>query len=372
MRLGTVPLVAKDTRPDHTDWRHPDNVMDRDLLEYLRLVGDAVEAARMSDRERANLRVGLGLNNRQIPDGFPMCNSHVRLQAYRSLYDAVRPHWRASTGTKRRWFFLTFFTDCGNALEYDTVVEFARTRRNLNRMLADTGLDAVGMLEVQAGTNFPGGGNGCSVMLHGHYIGYTDDPDFDEHRVAAQLCRRTVLSNWLGAPTASIVPVTQLGELFDRCRYINKPPLAGKYLVPDHRQATGFFVTKADVMRPVLLRLAEVLGHFEFSDFVSGTGTAGLAMKRDWRRSMQAWHRRQRNVVDVDVPALIQQVWQTDRTRVTRPPIDVRRDVRSPPSTAWHDAMASRIEEVEANRANVAARSAGRRRTHTISVEDEL
>ncbi|RYE98018.1 MAG: hypothetical protein EOO77_37990 [Oxalobacteraceae bacterium] len=244
-------------------------------------------------------------------------------------------------------------TDAGNALEYDTVVEFGRTKRDTSRILADTGLHAVGMLEVQAATNYPQAGTGCSLELHGHYLGYTDDPGFRPRATAKRLCGRNVLSNWLGAPTITIKPISSVGQLMDWCRYISKPPLKGHYLQPDNRKDSGYTRQSTDVTPSAALRLAEVLGHFTMLDLASATGKGGLALKRAWRADLQAWHHRHRNVVPVDAPALIQQVWASDRTSMKRLPVQIRWNAQSPQSEHWRTAMAAHFEKVAGHRAAI-------------------
>ena len=120
--------------------------------------------------------MGLGTDGR-LPETPSLANLKVRKRAYEILCEAVKPLWNPP-GTRRRWFFITLIGDVGNSLEYQTVIELARCRRNFAKVLGLTALQAVGLRELQAVSNFPGGGHGRMFEFHAHAIGYTDDPGF--------------------------------------------------------------------------------------------------------------------------------------------------------------------------------------------------
>lgn len=357
-----VPTVPEDTGFDVTEWQHPDSLMQRSNAEFGRLLDLAITNVNVSDRDRRTLRRELGvISMGRLPTRLQLANLRIRRQAYRLLYSAVRAAWSGPPLARRRWFFITLVGDVGNSLEYRTVVELRRAKRDFAKMLADTGLHAIGMLEIQAGANYPGGGHGSTLELHAHAIGFTDNPAFPTHAVSRALCGRTILANWLGAPTVRIDPITSRGHLRRQCYYMCKAPFQGSRIEPDGSKASGFRRVGVSIERPALaLRIAEVLGHLTVDDAVFCTGKGGIALKGEWLRALREWHGRRCCGHDVDVPALIQNVWNHGRTRISRPPIDIRRDTSRSVDSAWADAMRQEIALVHENR----AKYAGRRSAH--------
>ncbi|TCP31353.1 hypothetical protein [Sphingomonas sp. BK235] len=349
LSITRLPLVSDDTGYDPIEWMHPDSRMARSISEFSALLTPIINNADISPAERRALRIGLSLGtDRRLPETPSLANLKIRKRAYEILFEAVKPLWRPP-GTRRRWFFVTLISDVGNSLEYQTVIELARCRRDYAKVLGRTGLQAVGLLELQAVSNYPGGGHGRMLELHAHAIGYTDDPRFKPQATARLLRDRTILTSWLGAPTVTIKPVNSLARLRGQCAYLFKAPVKCGRLMKDGFEPSGYKRFRGSINRPSLaLRLAEVLCDIEFSRAVFCTGLGGKALKRDLLQRLRAWQARSPNAPDANLRRIIQKIWAGGRTSSLRHPVDVRRGVAAAMDPRWAHAISeSRVKLVD-------------------------
>lgn len=340
LSIAHLPLVSDDTGYDPIEWMHPDSRMARSISEFTQLLAPIINDADISPAERRALRIGLGLGtDRKLPETLSLANLKIRKSAYEILFEAVKPLWKPPS-TPRRWFFITLISDVGKSLEYQTVIELARCRRDFSKVLGLTGLHAVALLELQAVSNYPGGGHGRMFELHAHAIGYTDDPGFKPHGTAKRLKRRNILTSWLGAPTVTIKPVKTLARLRSQCFYLFKAPVKCGRLMKDGFEPSGYKRFRGSINRPSLaLRLAEALCHIEFDHAVFCTGLGGKALKRDLLQRLRAWHARCPIASSGDLPARIQKVWAGGRVTQPRHPVDIRRGTVLAADPTWENAV---------------------------------
>lgn len=351
LEISDVTFSRADTGYTLADWELPDAALKRSFDDFYRLIANALEASAADAGSVEHVKLALGAPpGKRLPYLPLLSNLRVRNSSYELLFEHLRAKWAGPTGTRRRWFFGTLITDMGNTLEYVPVIEMGRLRRDFRKVIARTGLNTIAFIEIQAGTNYPQNGHGRTLMCHAHFIGFTDDQDFDLRRANAVARAGSTLTNWLGAPTARIEEIAHVSALKRRCYYLFKAPLKGSYLVRNAAKGSGWETKHADVDQWLAVRLAEMLAQIDYRQATFTTGE-GTKLKGDWLRALAEWQRPRRNLEQENFAAAFQEVWTTGRTTAHRAPAEIRWTTNAAPSTSWNDAMTPRIQAVSEHRA---------------------
>ena len=227
----------------------------------------------------------------------------LRLQLALGLIEECRKHWKQHRNDSgRKYCFGTIITDSGNILARDGHVDPEALRRKIDKLLREAKLDAVFVIEVQLLTNFPSHGHGGTHCWHVHFIGTTNDPDFDIKGLESTMRDSGRLSNVFGAPTVKLKPITSLAHLMRCCAYMLKPPAIGKRLFPHTKIPNGWTFKKVFVRQDEAFRLGEALSRVAIGQLVHSVGE-GKHILRPAMRKARAWHKSQWRKVKNKLPA---------------------------------------------------------------------
>lgn len=317
-RIEDIDIAAVMAMPEmcdlngETDWlaahhrqipRQPMHAAQYAIYDFGNGCETALSGCRLSNEQASGIAIALG--QRGMTERLLLSNAKIRFEATRIFLNLLSDFWRQTRSPTRRWFFITFMGDEGNTLEYRPELRVRPFRRVCDQMLRDAGLNAFGVIELQALTNFPARGDGGTLMVNGHALAWTDDPAFDHEEMAKRLCGSRRLTHWLDWPTVSFTPIEdrprQPGQsIYEdpfwqirwRAYYLFKAPYVGKYLARSGEPGREW-ETKATLLRPALaLRLAEGLSQLEFSDVVFGV-SGGTQLSRALKSQLTAWHQKQ-------------------------------------------------------------------------------
>lgn len=259
--------------------------------EFENMCAQALRSRRLSDEQASALAIARG--EKGMTERLLMSNSLIRFEATRLFLNILTAFWKQTRSPTRRWFFITFIGDEGNALEYRPELRVKPFRRKVDKLLRDAGLDAFVVIELQTLTNFPQQGNGGTIMVHAHALAWTDDPEFDHKKVAAEMCDKRRLSHWLDAPTVKIKPVKDTAKQIRwRAYYLFKAPYVGKILVPSDIPGRDWKLKHTTIRPHQTLRLAEGLSQLEFSDVAFGVN-GGTKLSRALKCQLLEWHKKQ-------------------------------------------------------------------------------
>lgn len=257
------------------------------------------------------------------------------------------------------WWFGTFITDLGNTGEYRSIVELGRLKRDAVKMAGLVGLESIGVVETQL-ARYPLAGHGRTLQAHIHLIGRALKADFDAAAARHAIARSSTFTNWLGAPTATFMPIRNASNLAFRCNYMFKAPLDESWLVRNPAMRSGFEMKSQGMVDPLgALRLAELLSHMDLRGSTFAQGSL-VVVKGDWIRDVTAWQRSRLGKAEPE-PAAFQRVWDGLATKITRESPDVRRDASCSLDDAWAQSMARWFDKVATNQARFDAWQARRR-----------
>jgi hypothetical protein len=255
--------------------------------------------------EENDRAIAIALGQKGMTERLLLANKKIRFEATRIFQKVLFDYWRQTRSPGRKWFFVTFMGDEGNTLEYHPGWRVKPFRGSGYKMLHQEGLNAVGVIEIQPLTNFPGRGYGGTQMVNGHAIAWTDDPSFDHEAVEERLRNSRRLSHWLGWPTVSFTPIEEIAaenrqSIYDdpawqirwRAYYLFKAPYVGKYLARSNTPGRDWDVRKTTIRPYQALRLVEGLSQLEFPEVVFGVH-GGTELSRLWKSRLSDWHKKQ-------------------------------------------------------------------------------
>lgn len=167
-------------------------------------------------------------------------------------------------------------------------------RARVDKLIRSENLSSVFGIELQALTNYPQRGKGCSFLLNAHALLWTDDTEFDVDEAQRRMRQSCRLVSELGAPTATLTPRTlNEGELEYAGRYMLKPPADGKFRARHDEIPNRWVLKPTDQVRPaMLLRLAEILSQLEFTDLVWSVNDE-TAIRTRWKQRLAERNKRQ-------------------------------------------------------------------------------
>ena len=115
---------------------------------------------------------------------------------------------------------------------------------------------------------------GRILLPHGHFIGWSDDPDFDPNRAAARMAGSKRLESRTSAATAD-VRADPLTSVCNIAAYLMKAPASAKYRVPSLRSHSGFALADCALPPVSAVRQMEILSHVTFDELMLGGGDGG-------------------------------------------------------------------------------------------------
>ena len=221
-----------------------------------------------------------GATQRLIASNLPL-----RLDATYIMADQLHQLREASVAILERSFWHVSFL--GPIItEYKPEIDVDAYRHAVYRLLSDAGLNAIFTIEFQALTNYPQRGEGRGFLMNAHAVCWSDDPMFDEKKTQASMRKSGIIFSELGAPIATITPRTlEIGQIEYLAHYMLKAPFEAKRRAKDDVIPTKWVFKPATARDDQLLRLGELISHFELPGLVSGVG-AGREIRKAWKKEL--------------------------------------------------------------------------------------
>lgn len=212
-------------------------------------------------------------------------NIRVRRDATFILADQLHQLREKSLAIPNRTFWHVSFL--GPIItEYKPEIDVDAFRHTIYRLLNGARLNAVFAIELQAITNYPQRGQGRGFLMNAHAACWSDDPAFDAKAAAATMRDSQSLFSELGADTVKITQRTlDPGELEYLAHYMLKAPFDAKRRARHDEVPTRWIFKPATARDDQLLRLGELISHFEFTDLVWGIGE-GTAIRAAWKKQL--------------------------------------------------------------------------------------
>lgn len=275
------------------------------FVEIRKKVRASVRTDGLSDDQKSLILALAGIDG--YPERLLASDTEAIKRASRFFAEAMASH--RARDPKLKLFLLTFMDDVGIVSDRSPIAPLATLEAKVRRQLAKLNLDAVAVIEVHPLMNYPGGGEGRSLLYHVHVLAWTTQP-FDHNAAAANLNASHAWNCKLGAPPVIIEPVGD-SELDVRrtAAYMIKPPHSAKNRMASKTDPARFLLMDTiEGYRPELaLRVIEGLSQIEFCSLVFGIGT-GRKIRQQLRAEIDAWHR-QRPRTGTIVPSATD-VWQ--------------------------------------------------------------
>jgi hypothetical protein len=211
-----------------------------------------------------------------------LCNQHVRQTAQYALIDAMLENF--SDDPKRRRYFVTLAWDLGVTMEREPRLNLVALRNVANHYLRRSGLDGVGVVEIDVWKNLTGE-KGRRIVAQIHFVGWPRIPeDFIWRDVEKELQQKPAIHNSLGAPSVVIKPVRPTAaDAAHLGMYMLKGPSSAKNPVP---RPGRMKLWAAELPAGSAARLIEVLSHIEVGDVLFGIGS-GTKLSRAVHRAVQ-------------------------------------------------------------------------------------
>ncbi|MDB5724144.1 MAG: hypothetical protein JWQ16_898 [Novosphingobium sp.] len=217
-----------------------------------------------------------------------LSNINLRTKSPRILAGCIRNHFAKYPQWDGRFYFFTFAPELGFTSDRTPTLNARSVTRNIQTAHRAMGLSAIGQLEIHPIVNWPQGGLGRTLMLHGHTIAWGDVPEVEVAAVVAELNLQRCWRNPLDAtPIVFRALEGGINEAVMLAYYLDKLPTSGKNRAPLRRIPGEYrFWDTQEGYRPELaLRVMEALSQFSIFDAVFSVGD-GVDIRRDWRSEL--------------------------------------------------------------------------------------
>ncbi len=242
----------------------------------------------------------------------------ARDKVSRTLASLMVRHQADSPAT-RTYYFITFIDDCGTTSDRTPNLAVEPIIQKARRTVSSLNLHAVVMLEVHPLMNYPGGGAGRSLILHGHAIAWTDAP-FD-HRAAEAACNAsTAWTCSLGAKPVDIQPIPrEPGHMERVAHYLAKQAPSVKNLMPNHSKPGSLMMmdTIKGYRDGLAARVFEGQSQVELMSVLIGVGD-GSVVRQAVRTELTHWHAVRKSDVLVPKTFDVWAFWLAIRRRDVR------------------------------------------------------
>lgn len=287
--LRKIPKLVSDAGTNHL----------KKTKRFLRKVRGAIAAAKLSVDDQNLFLALLGIGGHA--ERLLWSDCHAVRRAAKILARLMRAERKAHP--KRTYYMATFFDDAGTTSDRTPFVKLTQLEAKIRRALMGESLNAFVMLEVHPLMNYPNGGEGRSLLFHGHAIVWSDEA-FDHRAAESRFNTSRAWSCALGAPPVRIRPIGDApGEIDRVAYYLIKEPHSAKNRMPDHKRPGGYILmdTTVGYRDELALRLFEGMSQVELTSLMFGVGE-GAALRQRLRHSLETWHK-SRPKTGVFVPA---------------------------------------------------------------------
>lgn len=220
-------------------------------------------------------------------------DGQARWKASSLLSQAMLDHReQQAPDSVRTYIFGTFVDDIGITSDRSPIVQLKAIKDKVYRALKSLDLSAVAVVEVHPLMNYPGGGEGRSLLFHAHVIAWNEGP-FDCEKAADQLNKSHGWKCSLDAPPVDMREITDLAPgLPAVAHYALKPPHSAKNQMPSKKKPGKYLLmnTLKGYRPEFALRLAEGLSQIELLDLVFAVGD-GAPIRQSVRADLMKWQR---------------------------------------------------------------------------------
>jgi hypothetical protein len=231
----------------------------------------------------------LGLNGKS--DILMASDISGRSEASKTFSDIMIEH-RAKAPPNRRYLFITICDEIGFSSDRTPIAPIKPLKEAAYQALNRAGLNALGVIEVHPLMNFPGKGQGRTLLYHCHLIGWTDK-QLTAKEVKIALTGSRSWRNSLGATPIHVQAVGDRPEdLSAIAFYLFKAPFAAKNrrAVPDKPGKFKLLDTIKGYRPDLALRVLEGWSQISLMDLAFGVGREGSKVRQQLRASLKKWH----------------------------------------------------------------------------------
>lgn len=271
--------------------RSPEATLSNQLMKadaYLSKAVRGVEHLRLHYLARRRLKALLGVKG--CMTHMRLCDVTARKKAAEILFEVIGDLQPVFDRPGTRFFHVTFVDDLGITSDRTPVLKVQALKRKVDKAIRLLGLSAITHIEKQPLLNYPAGGEGRTLMLHAHALGWgvVSRRGFREAKRTLNKSR-----SWHNEFDATPVLERELHD-FDEVRriacYVAKLPHDGKILVPKGNGKRRFSPTLQGYPDRLALRIAEGLSHYSIFDAVFSVGE-GKHIRAEWKRQLMEWQR---------------------------------------------------------------------------------
>lgn len=221
---------------------------------------------------------------------------------------------------------LTLVDDIGLTTDRDPIIRLTAFRRKVDKAIRSLGLSGVAVMEIQPLTNYPAKGEGRTLMLNTHVLGWGP---VSRRKFRAALKKLNASRSWSNAFAAKPIKSRRLKHGVDDALkiicYQTKVPYGAKYRVPcpGRPGRYRFKPTLTGFTDTLALRLMEGLSQISIYDSVFCIGDA-KHIRKVWKTRLMEWQRLRSEVgrgpiADFDVPKLWRRIRKTNGSEHYQP-----------------------------------------------------
>lgn len=277
-------------------WKHAKRHLKRTHRGFLDLIEKRVEELNPSDEDRRRFQALCGL----LPMEGPLRHSDLIAHFYLAKYVAREVRDLRRVSPDLNFYFLTLLADEG--IMSDRKPRFARRflAGKADKAMRKAGLEGLFVVEVQALMNWPGKGNGRTLLGHVHILGWKhqDAPNNSEADIRRELGyekrrRNLAWRSRFGADPIEVLAITpELGCPSYWAAYLLKLPHDAKNVVELKREQGSQLsdpkirmMSTTNAYRAELgMRLFELFGQMPLSAAVGGVGAGFTLLTRSRNR----------------------------------------------------------------------------------------
>ena len=243
-------------------------------------------------------------------------DSVARLKAGKLLGWLFRRH-RKGRPPGSQYYLATFVDDVGSTSDRSPIVALKALRDKVYRALSAANINAVCVIEVHPLMNYPGGGEGRTLLFHVHAICWLME-GADAEACINKLLATKGWSNALGAAPIDVKPIQDTPDDLERVsHYLWKAPYSAKNRMPHAKQPDRFLLmdTTSGYRPELALRVLEGLSQIQLIDCMFGV-LDGTKVRQDFRSNLTRWHRKRfKACAPVESSFDIWQFWRDLRQR---------------------------------------------------------
>jgi hypothetical protein len=217
----------------------------------------------------------------------------LRKAASTILNDSLEHTYKDLIGDDVGMFHITFVDDIGLTTDREPELRVHALRRKIDKAIREMGLSAFVVIEIQPLVNYPAGGKGRTLMLHGQALCWGKVSRRKFQRAKKRINQSRSWSNMFGArPVKSRKLKRGLSDALQIASYISKVPADAKYRFPV-RSRPGQFRFKPTVSgypSNLKLRIIEGLSHYTIFEAVFAVNE-GKFLRKAWKSELLEWQK---------------------------------------------------------------------------------